>query len=343
MPRAPGAGNYSGAKILITGGTGSIGGELLTTLLKHLPKRVVVFSNDENGLFEKRSELGTRSDVEYMLGDVRDPRSLENAMKECDYVFHAAALKHVNFCETNPSEAVTTNIIGTQNVIDCAIKCGVKKFVFISTDKAVNPEGTLGATKLLGEKLVVSASRNVKTPVFSIVRFGNVVGSRGSVVLIFERQVRAGGPITVTDPRMTRFIMAPSQAAALILKAAEEAEPGDTYVLKMKAVTVGELAEACRAFFSRREGVDPKSIAIKEIGRQPGEKQHEELMNQTEMETAISSGDFYVIKADSAGRSAQQRSGPRRTFSSENEAPLSVKQIEAELARLYDRPAAKHR
>lgn len=335
MPRAAGAGHYSGAKILITGGTGSIGGELLTMLLRRGPKRVVVFSNDENGLFEKRSEVGTRSDVEYMLGDVRDPRSLENAMKECDFVFHAAALKHVNFCETNPSEAITTNIIGTQNVIDCAIRSGVKRFVFISTDKAVNPESTLGATKLLGEKLVVSASRRVKTPVFSIVRFGNVLGSRGSVVLIFESQVRTGGPITVTDPTMTRFIMAPSQAAALILSAAEEAEPGDTFVLKMKAVTVGKLADACRTFFSKREGVDPKSIAIKEIGRQPGEKQHEELMNQSEMDSAISSGDFYVIKADSASGGAPRRKGVKRTLSSDNEALLNVEQIEAELAQLY--------
>jgi UDP-N-acetylglucosamine 4,6-dehydratase/5-epimerase len=327
--------SYSGAKILITGGTGSIGGELLTTLLRQRPKMVVVFSNDENGLFEKRSEVGRRDDVEFMLGDIREPHSLENAMKDCDYVFHAAALKHVTFCETNPYEAITTNIMGTQNVINSAIAHAVKKFVFISTDKAVNPASTLGATKLLAERLVVSASRHVKTPIFSIVRFGNVIGSRGSVVLIFERQVRAGGPITVTNPGMTRFIMATSQAAGLILRAAEEAGPGDIFVLKMKTVTVGRLAEACRTFFSRRLDIDPQSIAIEEVGMQPGEKEHEELMNETEMASALASRDFYVIKPDGTG--GARGSGPKRALSSEHATPMSLKEIEAELARLYDR------
>ncbi len=257
-------------------------------------------------------------------------------MKDCDYVFHAAALKHVNFCETNPYEAITTNIVGTQNVIDCAIKCGVKKFVFISTDKAVNPESTLGATKLLGEKLVLSASRHVGMPVFSIVRFGNVIGSRGSVVLIFERQVRAGGPITVTNPNMTRFIMAPSQAAGLILKAADEAGPGDIFVLKMKTVMVGQLAEACRAFFSKRLGLNPLSIKITRIGGQPGEKEHEELMNETEMGSAIVSQDFYIIRSKAEGATVPQVQASKRLLSSEKPTPLSPAQIEAELARLYD-------
>ena len=155
---------YSGATILITGGTGSIGGELLRTLLAHRPKKVVVFSNDENGLFETRSSVGVRPDVDYRLGDIRDMRGLETAMTGCDYVFHAAALKHVNFCEVNPYEAISTNTLGTQNVIDAAISNKVKKFVFISTDKAVNPINTLGATKLLAEKLVISASKRGSGP-----------------------------------------------------------------------------------------------------------------------------------------------------------------------------------
>ncbi len=334
---------YAGATILITGGTGSIGSELLRTLLERRPKRVIVFSNDENGLFETRSEIGTRSDVEYRLGDIRDPHSLETVMKDCDYVFHAAALKHVTFCEVNPYEAITTNILGTQNVIDCAVKNGVKKFVFISTDKSVNPINTLGATKLLAEKLVISASKLTKKPVFSIVRFGNVIGSRGSVVLIFEKQVREGGPITITNPDMTRFIMAPSQASELILRAAEAAKPGEIFVLKMKTVRIGELAEACRVFFSKRLGLDPKALAIKRIGAQPGEKVHEELMNETEMASAVDSDDFYVINPNQRAGNVIARKGGRRGFSSNDVTPLSTEEILSELSQLYSSRIVKRK
>ena len=335
--KTPGKRNaYAGATILITGGTGSIGGEVLRTLLKYSPKKVIVLTNDENGLFETRSELGNRENVEFRLSDVRDRRSLETAMRDCDYVFHAAALKHVTFCEKNPYEAVTTNIIGTQNVIDCAIKSQVKKFVFISTDKAVNPISTLGATKLLAEKLVISASGQTDSVVFSTVRFGNVVGSRGSVLIIFERQVREGGPITVTDPQMTRFIMAPSEASELILTAAQLANSGEIFVLKMKAVRVGELAEAARTFFSKRLGRDPHSVEIKQIGIQPGEKMHEELMNETETNNAIDSHDFYVVNPNrpDVGKTSRGKSVVKG-FSSANVRPLRASEIAEELSRLY--------
>jgi UDP-N-acetylglucosamine 4,6-dehydratase/5-epimerase len=334
---------YSGATILITGGTGSIGGELLRTLLTHRPKKVVVFSNDENGLFETRSKIGVRPDVDYRLGDVRDMRGLDSAMSGCDYVFHAAALKHVTFCEVNPYEAISTNTLGTQNVIDSAIRNRVKKFVFISTDKSVNPINTLGATKLLAEKLVISASQQGKSPVFSIVRFGNVVGSRGSVVLIFERQVREGGPITITDPEMTRYIMAPSQASALILKAGEAARPGEIFVLKMRAIRMRDLADACRTFFSERFGRDPRKVRIKRIGRQPGEKDHEELMNETEVVNAVESGDFFIIKPDQETR-RRARSIPThaRGLSSRDVPPINRNEIISELSELYPEQPERH-
>ena len=328
---------YAGASILITGATGSIGGELLRTLLKRRPKRIVVLSNDENGLFETRSQIRGRGNVEFKLADVRDNHSIEGAMKDCDYVFHAAALKHVTFCEGNPYEAIMTNVVGTQNVIDNAIKSGVRRFVFISTDKAVNPSSTLGATKLLGEKLVISASKQTSRPIFSIVRFGNVIGSRGSVLTIFERQVKEGGPITVTDPNMTRFIMAPSEAAELILKAARVANPGEIFVLKMKTVKVGQLAEASRVFFSRRFGLDPSKIGVKQIGVAPGEKLHEELMNESESAGAIESRDFYVINPNPSfgTRGAPRNLAGRRSFSSADVAPLKVPAIIEELSLLY--------
>jgi FlaA1/EpsC-like NDP-sugar epimerase len=332
---------YSRASILITGATGSIGGELLKNLLKRSPKRIVVLSNDENGLFETRSQVGGRGNVQFRLADVRDNHSLEGAMKDCDYVFHAAALKHVTFCEGNPYEAITTNIIGTQNVIDNAIKSGVKKFVFISTDKAVNPSSTLGATKLLGEKLVISASKQTKSPIFSIVRFGNVIGSRGSVLVIFEKQVKEGGPITVTNPGMTRFIMAPSEAAELILKAARIANPGEIFVLKMKTVKVGELAEAARDFFSSRLGIDPRKIGIKQIGVQAGEKVHEELMNESETAGAVESEDFYIINpnlSSEAGKRTRVLTG-LKGLSSADVPPLKLPQIMVELSHLYDSKA----
>jgi len=286
---------FKGSNVLITGGTGSIGLELTKALLKYKPKKICLFSNDENGLFEARTMFSKYSEVVYKLGDVRDPQSIERVIKDCDIVFHAAALKHVTFCEDNPYEAISTNILGTQNMINSAIKYNVQRFVFISTDKAVNPVGTMGATKLLGEKLIISASKMADKPIFSIVRFGNVLASRGSVILIFERQVKEGKPITVTDPEMTRFVMLPSEAAQLVLYATKLAKPGEIFVLKMKAVKIGDLADASREFFAKFYRKDPESIKIVEIGSNPGEKIHEELMTSSEVSSAVETDQFYIV------------------------------------------------
>lgn len=325
---------YSDSRILITGGTGSIGGELLKRILKRSPRRVVVLSNDENGLFETRSRLGDRPNVELKLGDIRDNHSLDAAMAGCDYVIHAAALKHVTFCEGNPYEAITTNILGTQNVIEHAIKHSVKKLVFISTDKAVNPSSTMGATKLLAEKLVINAGKGRTHPVFSIVRFGNVIGSRGSVLLIFEKQVREGGPMTVTDPGMTRFIMAPAEASELVLRAAEEARQGEIFVLKMKTVRIGQLADACRTYFSRRFGVESAKVKIKSIGMQPGEKMHEQLISESEMANALETRDFYILNRKTSGRTLSTAT-TGKGFSSSDVPPLPSAAIIDVISRLY--------
>ncbi len=322
---------------MITGGSGSIGTEILRSVLKYSPKKVRVFTNDENGLFELAQPYGKLPNVEFRLGDVRDPRSLDPAVEGCDYVFHAAALKHVDFCETAPYEAITTNIMGTQNVIDYSMKHGVKRFVLISTDKAVNPVSTMGATKLLAEKLVIRASRQTDRTVFSSVRFGNVIGSRGSVILLFERQVRAGRPLTVTDPSMTRFIMATSQAAMLVLRSSTVAMAGEIFVLKMKTVRIGDLAEASRQFFAKMLGRPASSIELKVVGSRPGEKMHEELLNSTESAEALDLGDFYVVNPHPSRKAGGNipKAGRRAGLSSRDFTPMPVSQIVKEIEALY--------
>jgi FlaA1/EpsC-like NDP-sugar epimerase len=292
--------SYRGVRILITGGTGSVGLELARIALQYDPKQICLFSNDENGLFEARSIFGKDREVHYTLGDIRDRASVEGAVADSDIVFHAAALKHVDFCESNPYEAIYTNIIGAQTVIDCAIRNRVSRFVYVGTDKAVNPISTMGATKLLGEKLTASASRSSKKTIFSCVRFGNVLGSRGSVLRIFERQVRDEESMTVTNPEMTRFIMLPSEAAKLVLRAAEVARSGEILVLKMPAVRIGDLAEVSREFFARLFRKQPDRIRIKFVGSNPGEKLHEELITPAEGFRVHVKSDFYIIRPESA-------------------------------------------
>jgi len=326
---------FRDSNVLITGGTGSIGLELAKALLRHKPRKICLFSNDENGLFEARIMFSKHPEVICKFGDVRDPQSIERVIKDCDIVLHAAALKHVTFCEDNPYEAVSTNIIGTQNMISSAIKYNVQRFVFISTDKAVNPVSTMGATKLLGEKLVISASKMVDKPIFSIVRFGNVLASRGSVILIFERQVREGGPITVTDPEMTRFVMLPSEAAQLVLHAVELAKPGEIFVLKMKAVKIRDLAEACREFFAKLYHKDPESIKIIKIGRNPGEKIHEELMTSFEALNAIETDQFYIVNPHPERMQHSVKPPLYKGYASNTTSLLSKKEIVLLLSRLY--------
>lgn len=327
---------YAGSTVLITGGTGSIGIELATKLLELGPREIRLFSNDENGLFEARGRFVDHPEVAFKMGDVRDTHSIESVIGGCDFVFHAAALKHVHFCESNPYEAISTNILGTQNVIDSALKYKVDRFVFISTDKAVSPASTMGATKLLGEKLVVSASKFGSKPIFSVVRFGNVLGSRGSAVLIFEREVKEGRAITVTNPDMTRFIMNPGEAARLVLKAAASAKTGEAYVLKMKAARIGDLAEACREFFSEMRHENRRPIPIKVVGAQEGEKLHEELMTEQEAAAARRIGNFYIIspvKPQAKGKRIRSKLGG--AYSSNSTRMLSRREIVQELAKLY--------
>ena len=230
---------FKGKNILITGGTGSIGMGLAKQLIKYNPKEIRIFSNDENSIFEAKENLGANHVYKFMVGDVRDKDRLNLAIRNVDIVFHTAAMKHITICEDNPFDAVKTNVVGTSNILEASIIEEVEKFVFISTDKATNPTSTLGGSKLLAERLTLDAGTYTgkgKTK-FAIVRFGNVLGSRGSVFQIFQKQIKMKKPLTVTDKRMTRFIMSISEAASMILKVTKILKDGEIYILKMPSVS----------------------------------------------------------------------------------------------------------
>lgn len=282
--------------ILVTGGSGSIGSEIVRQLLNFQPKAVRVFGNDENGLFNLQQELGHHKQLRFLLGDVRDKDRLRTACHDVDIVFHTAALKQVPLCEYNPFEAVKTNVLGTQNLIDVALLEDVENFVFVSTDKAVNPSSTMGASKLLCEKLVIDAClyKGNRRTVFCCVRFGNVLGSRGSVIEVFKQQIEAGGPVTITDTEMTRFVMLIPQAIDLIFEATSRAKGGENFILKMPALKILDLVDVMNQELSANKEclADPE---IKIIGKRAGEKLHEEVMTISEAEHAIDLGTMYAI------------------------------------------------
>ena len=284
-------------RILITGGTGSIGSELVRRLLEYNPKVIRVFSNDENAQFDLEQELKEYDNLRFLVGDVRDKERLGRATEDIEIVFHAAALKHVPSCEYNPFEAIKTNVIGTQNLLEVAMDEEVEKAITISTDKAVNPVNVMGATKLLAERLTIAANyyKGLRRTVFSCVRFGNVLGSRGSVVQLFEKQIQNGEAVTVTDPDMMRFVMSMDRAVESVLKAAQMAKGEEIFVFKMPALRVGSLAEVMIEKLAPKYGYDPKDIKIEIIGKRKGEKLCEELMTEDEAMIAYETEDFFLI------------------------------------------------
>ena len=288
---------FKNKKILVTGGTGSIGSELVRKLLEFNPKVIRVLSNDENAQFDLEQELKEYGNLRFLVGDVRDKERLKMATEEVDIVFHAAALKHVPLCEYNPFEAIKTNVIGTQNLLEVAMDGEVEKVITISTDKAVNPVNVMGATKLLAERLTIAANyyRGLRRTVFSCVRFGNVLGSRGSVLQVFEKQIKNGGPLTVTSPNMMRFVMNMQKAVELVLKAAEMTKGEEIFIFKMPALRVGTLAEVMIEKLAPKYGYAPKSIETKIIGKRKGEKLYEELMTEDEAANAYETKDMLVI------------------------------------------------
>lgn len=283
---------FKGKTLLITGGTGSFGTAALIRFLDTDIGEIRIFSRDEKKQDEMRHQYNDDR-IKYYIGDVRDIRSLDNAMHGVDFVFHAAALKQVPSCEFFPMEAVKTNIIGTDNMLESAIRAGVRKVICLSTDKAAYPINAMGTSKAMMEKVFVAKSRNVSPDKTLIcgTRYGNVLCSRGSVVPLFIEQIKAGKPITVTDSEMTRFVMSLEEAVDLVIFAFENAQSGDIMIQKAPACTIGVLARAVKEIFK----VDNEIIRI---GIRHGEKMHETLMTNEECAAAEDLGRYFRIPAD---------------------------------------------
>ncbi|WP_294182017.1 SDR family NAD(P)-dependent oxidoreductase [uncultured Clostridium sp.] len=290
-------GYYTGRNILIIGGTGTIGRGLARELLFQKPRVIRIFSRDEYKQFVMEKELDHISEFRYLIGDVRDYNRVERAMNDIDVVFNLAAMKHVPSCEYNPTEAIKTNVQGMENVIKAAIHNNVDSVLFTSSDKAINPTNTYGATKLLAEKLVQAAnfSKGKVRTRFAVVRFGNVMGSRGSVIPLFKKQILEKGYITVTDGNMTRFMMTLHQAVSLIIDAAEKSHGGEAFVLKMPVIKLLDLVHVVVEENCKKFGIDLNSIKIENIGLRAGERRFEELMTYEESQIAYDLGNMYAV------------------------------------------------
>ena len=333
---------FKGKTLLITGGTGSFGNAVLNRFLKTDIGEIRVFSRDEKKQDDMRHEFQAKmpevaDKIKFYIGDVRDIQSVRNAMHGVDYIFHAAALKQVPSCEFFPIEAVKTNVLGTENVLTAAIEAGVKNIVCLSTDKAAYPVNAMGISKALEERVAVAKSRTVSSEKTKIccTRYGNVMCSRGSVIPLWIEQIKNGQPITITDGRMTRFIMSLDEAVDLVLFAFEHGESGDILVQKAPACDIQTQAEAVCELF----GGDKS--AIKVIGIRHGEKMYETLLTNEECANAIDMGDFYRVPADNRGlnydkyfNNGDVERNPLTLFDSNNTKLLTVEEVKAKLLTL---------
>ena len=335
-------GLFTNKTLLITGGTGSFGNAVLNRFLRTDIGEIRVFSRDEKKQDDMRHEFQARmpevaEKIKFYIGDVRDIASVRNAMYGVDYIFHAAALKQVPSCEFFPIEAVKTNVLGTENVLTAAIEAGVKNIVCLSTDKAAYPVNAMGTSKAMMEKVIVAKSRTVSPEKTKIccTRYGNVMCSRGSVIPLWIDQIRAGKPITITDPTMTRFIMSLEEAVDLVLFAFEHGESGDILVQKAPACTIQTQAEAvCELFGGDKEN-------IKVIGIRHGEKMYETLLTNEECANAIDLGNFYRVPCDKRGlnydkyfNNGDVERNPLTEFNSNNTKLLTVEETKAKIASL---------
>lgn len=328
---------YKGKNILLTGAAGTVGREIVKQLVSFEPQELRLMDNNETEMFFLMEEYGN-SNVFCFLGDIRDRDKLEKLSKDVDIVIHSAAFKHVYLSEYNPFDVVQTNIIGVENVIRAATVCNVKQVLFTSSDKAVNPTNVMGTSKLMGERLMTAASAVLKdsNTIFSSTRFGNVLGSRGSVVPLFMKQIRASGPVTITDKRMSRFVMTIEEAARLVLQSVLISKGGEVFVTKMPVVRIPDLAEAMIRLLAPRYGFTPEDIKTVETGMKAGEKLYEELMTDQEVPRSIELKNmFAVTPAFKALFQSIKHEYPdtisaktERSYISENETPLSVNEIE---------------
>jgi UDP-glucose 4-epimerase len=321
--------------LLITGGTGSFGNTVLKRFLNTEITEIRIFSRDEKKQEEMRIALGNPK-LKFYIGDVRNYDSVSQAMKGVNYVFHAAALKQVPSCEFYPMEAVRTNVLGTQNVLDAATASGIERVVVLSTDKAVYPINAMGISKAMAEKLMIAKSRtqSVTEAILCATRYGNVMASRGSVIPLFVAQIKAGNPLTITDPEMTRFLMSLEDSVDLVEYAFENANQGDLFVQKAPASTVADLAQALNELFN-------SSVPINVIGTRHGEKLFESLISREEMAKAEDMGNYFKVPADNRDLNYAQyfTEGEKKIasfddYTSHNTRRLTVPQIKELLLKL---------
>jgi len=326
---------FKNKTLMITGGTGSFGNAVLKRFLSTDVAEIRIFSRDEKKQEDMRIALNN-SKLKFYIGDVRNYESIHQAMKGVDYVFHAAALKQVPSCEFYPMEAVKTNVIGTENVLNAATACGVKRVVVLSTDKAVYPINAMGISKAMAEKLVVAKSRMQQDSetIFCATRYGNVMASRGSVIPLFVSQLKAGKPLTVTDPNMTRFLMSLEDSVDLVLYAYQHGKQGDVFVQKAPASTVADLAQALKEIFK-------KNGDVRVIGTRHGEKLYESLISREEMAHAEDMGGYYRIPADNRDLNyakyfseGEEKISHLEDYTSHNTHRLDVEQVKALLLKL---------
>ena len=330
---------FKGKTLMITGGTGSFGNAVLNRFLDTDIGEIRIFSRDEKKQDDMRHEFQAKmpevaDKIKFYIGDVRDLASVKNAMHGVDYIFHAAALKQVSSCEFFPIEAVKTNVIGTENVLTAAIDAGVENIVCLSTDKAAYPVNAMGTSKAMMEKVIVAKSRTTNKSKICCTRYGNVMCSRGSVIPLWIEQIKAGNPITITEPSMTRFIMSLEEAVDLVLFAFENGDSGDILVQKAPACTIETLAKAVIELFN------PKT-EIKVIGIRHGEKMYETLLTNEECANAVDMGDFYRVPADKRGlnydkyfNNGDVERNTLTEFNSNNTELLNVEQVKEKLLTL---------
>src|SRR5574343_99695 len=332
---------FKGKVLLITGGTGSFGNAVLRRFLNTDIREIRIFSRDEKKQDDMRKHYNSPK-LKFYIGDVRDPHSVSTAMRGVDFVFHAAALKQVPSCEFHPMQAVRTNVLGTENVVEAAIAHKVKRVVCLSTDKAVYPINAMGISKAMMEKVMVAASRNLEgtDTVICGTRYGNVMASRGSVIPLFVEQVRAGKPITITDPNMTRFMMTLDDAVDLVLYAFEHGNPGDIFVQKAPAATIETLAKALT------ELLECPDHPINIMGTRHGEKLYEALLSREEMVAARDLGGYYRVPPDlrdlNYGKYVEQgetQISNAEDYNSHNTTRLDVAGMQALLLKLRFMPA----
>ena len=310
---------YKDKVILITGAAGSVGQELIKKLLEYDPAIIRCFDNNENGIFNLRVKYSKDNSgkLRFLLGDVRDFERLEYAFRDVDIIFHAASYKHVLECEYNPLDAVNTNILGTANVVRAAINQNVKKVIYTSSDKAANPSNTMGTTKLMAEKVMVSANDyGARRTIFSCCRFGNVMGTSGSVIPLFIDQIKNKKDITITDPGMTRFMISQNTAIDLVLKTATLAAGGEIFIFKMPSVNIDRLADVLMEKFGMTEKVM--------IGKKPGEKMYEEIMTEEETSRAFENEDMFIIYPYLAGYEYQKKAGYKKVENIKNSSEMKT-------------------